>query len=244
MIDGSNRKTKKKKKNESHHKAILGPFKANSFNAGIKISPLNTVPKSDSSERRVILDLSYPKGASVNDFISKEFYLDEKIDLVYPKVDDFIDLIKSKGQGCLLFKTDLSRAYRQLSYDPSAFNKVAWVWKKTLFCDTVLCMGSRSSAYCCQKFTNAISFILFKLGIYILNYLDDLASAELKENAVFAFKTLQAILQKCGIDEAKHKACPPSTSMTFVGVLFNTITMTIEITPVRLQEIMSFVKPV
>ena len=219
---------------------FLGPFKANPFNAGIKISPLNTVPKSDSSERRVILDLSYPKGASVNDFISKEFYLDEKIDLVYPKVDDLIDLIKSKGQGCLLFKTDLSRAYRQLSYDPSAFNKVAWVWKKkTHFCDTVLCMGSRSSAYCCQKFTNAISFILFKLGIYILNYLDDLASAELKENAVFAFKTLQAILQKCGIDEAKHKACPPSTSMTFVGVLFNTITMTIEITPGRLQEIMS-----
>ena len=90
-------------KKESHHKAILGPFKANPFNAGIKISPLNTVPKSDSLERRVILDLSYPKGASVNDFISKEFYLDEKIDLVYPKVDDFIDLIKSKGQGCLLF---------------------------------------------------------------------------------------------------------------------------------------------
>ena len=40
-------------------------------------------------------------------------------------------------------------------------------------------MGSRSSAYCCQKFTNAISFILFKIGIYVLNYLDDLASAKL-----------------------------------------------------------------
>ena len=120
-------------KKESQHKAILGPFKHNPFSSGLKISPLNTVPKSDSSERRVILDLSFPKGASVNDFISKEFYLDEKIDLVYPKVDDFIELIKQKGQGCLLYKTDLSRAYRQLGYDPISFNKVGFVWKKHIF---------------------------------------------------------------------------------------------------------------
>ena len=195
------------------------------------------ITKKDAADRRVILDLSFPKGSAVNDFISKEFYLEEKIDLVYPKVDDFIQLIKQKGQGCLLFKTDLSRAYRQLSYDPISFNLVAFVWRKHIFCDTVLTMGSRSSAYCCQKFTNAISFIMFKLGIYVLNYLDDLASAEVGNNAMFAFKTIQAVLQKCGIDESKKKACPPSTIMTFVGVLFNTETMTIEITPERLQEL-------
>ena len=117
-------------KKESQHKAILGPFKANPFIYGIKISPLNTVPKGDCCERQVILDLSFPKGASINEFISKEFYLDEKIDLVYPRVDDFIELIKQKGQGCLLYKTDLRRAYRQLSYCPSAYNKVALCFRR------------------------------------------------------------------------------------------------------------------
>ena len=116
--------------------------------------------------------------------------------MVYPRVDDFIELIKQKGQGCLLYKTDLRRAYRQLSYCPSAYNKVAFIWKNHIFFDTVLCMGSRSSAYCCQKFTNAIAFIMFKLEIYILNYLDDLASAEIRQNAEFAFKTLQGVLKK------------------------------------------------
>lgn len=154
-------------------------------------------------------------------------------------MDDFIELIKQKGQGCLLYKTDLRRAYRQLGYCPSLFNKVAFVWKKHIFCDTVLCMGSRSSAYSCQKFTNAISFIMFKLGICILNYLDDLASAETQQNAEFSFKTMQAVLQKCGIEEAKKKACPPATSMISIGVLFNTVTMTIEITRERLQEIIT-----
>lgn len=83
---------------------------------------------------------------------------------------------------------------------------------------------------------------MFKIGICILNYLDDLASAEVKQYAEFAYNTLGAILKKCGIEEAKNKSCPPSTVMTFVGVLFNTDTMTVEITPDRLEEIRLLLK--
>ena len=222
---------------ESENKAILGPFKSNPFKSGIKISPLNSLPKKGTVERRVILDLSYPKGSSVNDHISKDVYLGEKIDLVYPKVDDYISIIKQKGKGCLLFKTDLRRAYRQLPICPSSYNLVAFIWKKHIFCDTVLSMGSRSSAFCCQRFTNALSFIMYKFGIEVLNYLDDFASAENKQNAYFAFYTLQKVLEKCGIEEAKSKASPPSTIMSFLGVLFNTNTMTMEITSERLLEL-------
>ena len=63
---------------ESSNKAIMGPFKDNPFQSGIKISPLNSVPKKDSSERRVILDLSFPKGASLSNFIRKDEYLGKK----------------------------------------------------------------------------------------------------------------------------------------------------------------------
>ena len=203
----------------------------------MKISPVNSVPKKDTDERRVILDLSFPKGLAVNDFISKDEYLGEKIEVIYPKVDDFIHLIKVKGQGCLLFKTDLRRFYRQINICPSNLNLVSFVWKKHIFCDTVLSMGCRSSAYIAQRFSNAITFMLFKVGIYILNYIDDLASAETKEKAFCAFLTLQEILKKCGIEEAVKKACPPSTIMTFIGILFNTEKMTIEVTPQRLNEI-------
>ena len=111
-------------------KAIIGPFKACPFSNGIKISPLNSVPKKETMERRVILDLSSPKGNSVNDFISKEIYLNNKIDLVYPKVDDLIQLIKAKGRGCLLFKVDLRKAFRQLPLCPSSYSLGAYVWKK------------------------------------------------------------------------------------------------------------------
>ena len=76
------------------YKAIGGPFKENPFKNGIKISPLNSVPKTDPSERWIILDLSFPKGSAVNEFINKDTYLDEQMKVVYPKVDDFIQIIK------------------------------------------------------------------------------------------------------------------------------------------------------
>ena len=224
-------------KKEFENNAIIGPFKNNPFNSGLKISPLNSVPKKDTTERRVILDLSYPRGHSVNNFISKDEYMGKKIELVYPKVDDFIELIKQKGRGCLLFSRDLRRAYRQIPLCPLDYPLVSFIWKKHIFCDCVLSMGSRSAAYCCQRVTNAISFIMFKIGIFVLNYLDDLASAETKDKALFAYNTLGAILEKCGIEESKNKASPPNTIMTFIGVLFNTEKMTIEVTPERLIEI-------
>ena len=102
---------------EFDNMAIIDPFKSNPFDSGLKISPLNSLHKKDTSERRVILDLSYPVGISIIDFISKE-YMGEKIDLVYPKVDDFTQLIKQKGRGYLLFKKDLRRAFRQIKLCP------------------------------------------------------------------------------------------------------------------------------
>ena len=118
---------------ESKHKSTAGPFKENPFKEGIKISPLNSVPKKDTLERRVILNLSFPKGFAVNEFINKDYYLDEKVEVIYPKVDDFIQIIKQKGRNWLMFKKDLRRAFRQIPLETSCYNLVAFSWKKHIF---------------------------------------------------------------------------------------------------------------
>lgn len=68
------------------------------------------------------MDLSFPKGHAVNDYVDKNKYLGESTQIIFPKVDDFVELIKAKGRGCLLFKKDLKRAYRQISIDPKDYN--------------------------------------------------------------------------------------------------------------------------
>ena len=83
---------------ELQNGTILGPFDHNPFICNVCISPLNSVPKKDTEERRIILDLSYPKGNAINDYISKEYYLGNQIRLVYPGVDSLVEIIKIKGR--------------------------------------------------------------------------------------------------------------------------------------------------
>ena len=55
--------------------AVIGPFSNNPFSCAVAVSPLNSVPKPDTMERRIILDLSWPVGSSVNDGILSGLYL-------------------------------------------------------------------------------------------------------------------------------------------------------------------------
>ncbi|CAG2195533.1 unnamed protein product [Mytilus edulis] len=207
----------------------------------LALSPLNSVPKKDSTERRVIVDLSFPEGEAVNSGIFKDRYLGDEISVSYPTVDDFIMLIKSKGQGCRMFKRDLKRAYRQLVVDPGDIHLLGYKWRGHLYYDRVLTMGLRSAAYICMRTTNAIAFICQNMGIDILNYLDDLAGCDIPSSSDDAYAKLGLILQNCGIEESIEKACPPSTKMMFIGILFDSENMTISIDTQRLSEILQLV---
>ena len=92
---------------------VAGPFHHLPFPDGYVLSPLNTVAKRDSDERRLILDLSWPCGSSVNDGIPSDSFLGDPMALTYPTLDDIVDAIVAAGPGCMLYKRDLRKAYRQ-----------------------------------------------------------------------------------------------------------------------------------
>ena len=82
------------------------------------ISPLMTREKQNTINRRTIMDLSWPKGFSVNDAIHKCKYLDSYFSLQYPSVHHIIEEVKNIGPGALLYKVDISRAFRHIRIDP------------------------------------------------------------------------------------------------------------------------------
>ena len=61
-------------------------------------------------EKRIV-DMSFPRGNSINDGIKKDEYLEEKICLTYPTVDNLVEIVRKKGCSCLLFKRDLRHFY-------------------------------------------------------------------------------------------------------------------------------------
>ena len=73
-------------KKEIKHGAILGPFEHKPID--LHVSPFMTRDKPDSDTRRTIVDLSWPKGQSVNAGVQKDKYLGSDFVFNYPSVDD------------------------------------------------------------------------------------------------------------------------------------------------------------
>ncbi|VDH99726.1 Hypothetical predicted protein [Mytilus galloprovincialis] len=241
--------TKTKKIVDKHMKQMLATESNSESDSSISSSFSSdsivvrvVVPKSTPGERRVILDLSFPSENCINAGIDKDIYLGESVNLTYPSVDDFVNLIKLKGRNCGIFKRDLKRAYRQIPIDPGDINFVGFHWKNHIFVDRVLSMGLRSSAHICQRVTSSVVYMMKQSGYLLLNYLDDFAGAEKSEDANVVFDLLGRLLDSCGLEESVEKASSPSTVMTFLGVKFDTSELTISVTTERVEEILLLVK--
>ena len=132
--------------NELHHGSIIGPFKKNPFGPEARFSPIDTRPKKDSEELRIIMNLSYPfKRRSVNESITKDVYIDNAdMKVRYPSVDDLCQIIrrKIKTSGVKLFKRDLWRAYHQLWMCPGSILWLGFQFEGNLYFDVALSMGS------------------------------------------------------------------------------------------------------
>ena len=223
---------------------MIGPFRKNPFGKFARFSPLDAIPKKDSDDLRIILNLSHPfQGDSVNSSIGKEsFVMQEDMKVKYPSVDDLAKIIRRKGRKARIFIRNLSKAFRQLWSCPSSINLLGYVFEGLMYFDVTLSMGSRSAAYCCQRTTNAITYVFKDKGYDDVNYLDDLGAAEEEAKAEEAFDCLGWILDSIGIRESKHKVIAPAFVAVFLGILFDTISMTMRITPDRLVEIKKLLK--
>ena len=222
---------------EIAHHAVIGPFSKNPFSCPVAVSPLNSVPKPDTTGRRIILDLSWPVGSSVNDGIPSGLYLAQEFALVYPTVDLIADRVAALGPGCLLFKRDLHGAYRQFPVDPYDYPLLGYSWNDHYYFDVVLPMGLRTAAMACQRSTNAVSYILSCARCQVANYLDDFIGVVPTARALQDYEYCGSLLRELGLQESLSKACPPSTIMTCLGVQINTVDMTLSVTSERLEEL-------
>ena len=222
---------------EAKYGAIMGPYENIPFNNKVGISPLSTRAKKTSLDRRVILDLSFPVGSSVNDGIPKDSYMGFHINLTFPKVDEFAVRIFRLGTGCHMFKIDLSRYFRQIPLDPGDYSLIGYVVDGKIYFDKVLPMGMRSAPYIAQRITNAIAYIHRTMGYFLLNYINDFVGAEVKERIWEAYKALEQLLQELRVETAPEKLVPPTTRLEFLGITFDSDTMTMEISQEKMAEI-------
>lgn len=226
-------------KTELDHDALLGPFSAPSFTPWVRISPLMTRSKKDSSDRRIIVDLSFPTGSSVNDGIDPANHLGKDISYSLPTITDLITRVQGQGSDCYLWKADLTRAYRQLRADPLDVPLLGIQVGSEIYLDRCPPFGCRSSASICQRVANAIVYIMAQEGHYVMAYLDDFGGCHASyAKAKAAYDRFNTLADELGLQLAHHKSCPPAKLMNWLGYEVDTHLMTVTIPPSKLQEIL------
>ena len=223
---------------ELEHRALAGPFRGAPV-APTHLSPLMTRPKRSSIYRRVIMDLSWPPGESINDGVDTTHYIDGPANIHLPTEDFMEQRVLELGKGAMMYKSDLARGYRQLRVDPTDWHLLGFAHRDRVYLDICPPFGLRTSALFMQRTSQAICYIHARRGFYSKSYLDDFGGAEGgEERANAALDSLQAVMSKLGVVEAQHKVCRPSTRMVWLGIIFDSIAMTMAIPADKLTEVM------
>ena len=194
---------------EVAYNAMYGPFTDKPID--MHISPLMTREKPGSDNRRTIVDLSWPYGSSVNHGVAKNKYLQAYYHLSYPSVDHIVDHLKSLGPGALIYKVDISRAFRHLRIDPGDLDLLG-LHHGSYYLDGYLAFGFRS--FFSQKCSDAIRYIVKKFSYpNLLNYIDDLIYIGLPSNIQASYDFLLQLLQDLGLEISSSKLVAPSTAV-------------------------------
>ena len=191
---------------EMTHGAMVGPFSEPPFVPWCRNNPLLTRPKKDSQELRVILDLSFPLGASVNSGIPRDSLDGSQFKLRLPSPLDLARLIVDEGPGCLICKIDLSRAYRQLRGDPLDWPLMGVTWEGQSYIDLAVPFGLRHGASACQRTSEAAGGVAsHKHGSKTVSYVDDTAGAAAARRARAQYQGVLSTFGELGLDMAAGK---------------------------------------
>ena len=174
--------------------------------------------------------MSFPQGKSVNDAVQKDIYLNTYFELNYPPVDAVINRLKLLGTEALLYKIDISRAFRHIRIDPGDLDLLG-LQHEQLFIDCMLPFGFRHGSVFFQRCTDAIRFIMknnFHFP-YLYNYIDDLIYIGLPQDIHTSYSTLMALLQELGLEISQSKLVPPTTNAVCLGIEINNSSRTLKI---------------
>lgn len=213
---------------------IAGPFLERPF-PSLRLSPIGLVPKKDGAFR-LIQHLSYPKGASVNDFIDPQLCT-----IQYASFDNAIALLNSLGPGALMGKMDIKSAFRLLPIHPSDFELLGFCIGKQYFYDKCLPMGCSISCSLFEKFATSLEWAVRQrclLGI-LLHYLDDFFFGG-RNDTNDCSELMNAFATLCfevGVPIADEKTVGPTDIITFLGLIINSSKRIISIPELKILEL-------
>ena len=205
---------------------FAGPYASIPYEYHIQ-SPVGLVPKDGGDGTRLIFHLSFPRsGKSVNSETPKELTTVHYCDFA-----DAVRLCSKYGIGCVLGKSDMKSAFRNLGIKKSQWflliimAKSPYDHEKYYFVDKALPFGSSVSCSLFQRFATSISHIVRVKchGKENINYLDDYLFAEfVKSQCDAQIKVFLLVCKEINFPVSMEKTFWGTTVLVFLGLLLDT----------------------
>jgi len=209
----------------------FGPVPRNRVPAGAKISGIMVRPKPNGSVR-VILNLSAPKGRSVNDGINKD-----EFPAKMSSTGAWLEVLNRAGRGCLFTKTDWAAAYKQVCVREEDTDLQWFGWAGMYFKELCLIFGSASSAGIFDDAAKVVlDLVCRKAGFprhMVCQHLDDVCAAFSADSGhrLWEFdKAFGDVAAALGVQLAPRddpeKSFAPTTGGIVFGVHYDTVSWT------------------
>lgn len=215
---------------------VLGPLPPDDFPQ----VHVGVIPKKTPGKWRLIIDLSAPEGASVNDGVSSEL-----CSMRYISVEHATRAVIAKGVGALLAKIDVARAYRNIPIHPDDRWLLGMIWDGSLFIDTALPFGLRSAPKIFSAVADAVEWILRQEGVQVvMHYLDDflVVGASRSGECQHAVNIVLRVFATLGLPVAEDKLEGPSTLLSFLGLEIDTVAMELRLPAEKLRDLQILIR--
>jgi len=224
----------------------IGPFLQPPFENFVG-SPMGAIPKKRSMpvKWRIINDLSWPAGQSINNHIDKDSF-----SCSYDTMDAAITHLKILGKGALMSKLDLSDAFRHILVHREDWELLGSTWPVEIdgsiqlayFFDAFLPFGLRSSPALFLRFADTMATIMQFRGVSpTWHYLDDFWTCGPAKPHTQCYSNLDIMLQTCrdlGFTVNPDKTVQPCTKLELLGIELDSVSQQARISDVRREEIM------
>ena len=200
--------------------------------------------KKNAEKPRIIHDLSWPPGQSINDFISAQ-----DSTLTYVTVDYAANLTCLYKQPWLV-KIDLKSAFLSCPVLPQDSHFLGFTWPNAdgvnlAYKFKVLPFGLKTSPRAFDCLSSALQYIMINRGASpsLIHYLDDFLGVAGSETD--ALSTLNIMLDTCraaGFQVQSKKTLGPARSIEFLGVTVDTVENQLRIPEYRMREISELVR--
>ena len=212
-----------------------GPYTNTPFN-NFYSNPLGVVFKKGKSKPRVIHHLSWPRSAANSSVNASIFDFDVKLDAF----DKALVAVREIGKGCLMSKIDIESAYRCIPVRPADWPLLGLQWRDQYYFDIVMQFGITSATAIFEWYSSAAEYIAQHTCAlkHLVHYVDDFMLLNHGLSAAkLALESVLKLFAELGIPISMNKLEGPSTSMIFLGILFDSDSMTIRLDDEKLSAI-------